>query len=74
MGLTAELAADIWDRAQQILDLQVTPEDMANPLDQESTPLRHSLGRMPGRIVLNRHNECASEEEATANTKAMASH
>ena len=44
MGCTAELAADMWERQQEILESGVTSEDMPDGLDQEMAALERSLG------------------------------
>jgi hypothetical protein len=44
MGCTAELAAEIWERQQEILESGVTSEDMPGALDQELAALERSLG------------------------------
>lgn len=44
MGCTAELAADVWAREQEIAESQILSEDMPDALDQELAALEHSLG------------------------------
>lgn len=44
MGCTAELAADIWERRQEILESGIGPEDMPDSLDLELAELEYSLG------------------------------
>jgi hypothetical protein len=44
MGLTAELAADIWTREREISESQILPTDMPDALDQELAALERSLG------------------------------
>jgi hypothetical protein len=44
MGCTAEFAADIWERRQEIIESGIGPEDMPDSLDQELAELEHSLG------------------------------
>lgn len=45
MGFTAEVATEIWERQQVILESGVTSEDMPDALDQELAALERSLGR-----------------------------
>ncbi|RIE17701.1 hypothetical protein SMC1_00515 [Candidatus Cryosericum septentrionale] len=45
MGFTAELATEIWERQQVILESGVTSEDMPDVLDRELAALERSLGR-----------------------------
>lgn len=44
MGFTAELAAEIWERQQVILESGVTSEDMPDALDQELAAVERVLG------------------------------
>lgn len=44
MGCTAELATEIWERQQVILESGVTSEDMPDALDRELAALERSLG------------------------------
>ena len=43
MGFTAELAADIWERQQEISESQISSTDMPDALDQELAELERSL-------------------------------
>lgn len=44
MGCTAELAAGVWAREQEIAESQILSEDMPDALDQELAALECSLG------------------------------
>jgi len=44
VGCTAELAADVWAKEQEISESGILPEDMPDALDQELAALEHSLG------------------------------
>jgi GAF domain-containing protein len=44
MGFTAELAADVWAREQEIAESQILSEDMPDTLDQELAALERVLG------------------------------
>jgi len=43
MGFTAELAADVWAREQEIAESQILSEDMPDTLDQELAALERVL-------------------------------
>ena len=43
MGLTAELAADMWELEQEISESEILPKDMLDTLDQELAELERSL-------------------------------
>jgi len=44
MGCTAELAAGVWAREQEIAESQILSEDMPDALDRELVALEHILG------------------------------
>jgi hypothetical protein len=69
MSITAELAADIWEREQEVAASEVLQEDMSNALDQELAILERSLGRTFVDSFYAGKTSCLDNEEADAWTE-----